>query len=134
MKSFLRQLRNHKVLWCAFVVICLASFLISVQPVLAGVICPADKTSPNVQPVKHHECCESAARCDCELNQNNSANAPEEMLTLTSSLPNLLSKTAAFSAGPHVSPFIERQPTVETKAVPRAPSVNIYLQTLNLLC
>jgi hypothetical protein len=134
MKTLLRQLRNHRVFECILLVICLASFLTSIQPALAGVVCPADKTSPHVQPEKRHACCESAARCDCELNQNNSASVPEEMLTLTSWLSNVFSKTVTFSAGPHVSPLIERQSTDEPKAFPRAPSVNIYLQTLNLLC
>lgn len=135
MMKLFQHIRGHRVLAYAPLVIWLTVGLASVQPVLAGVGCLADKTGQHMQQAKHCACCESGVRCDCELNQGNSANAPEQTLALTLRLSNVVNKDIVFSHElSTIIPHTERKTTDDRKVPVRGPSVSVYLQTLNLLC
>jgi hypothetical protein len=134
MMKLFRHIKSHRVLGYIFPAIWLAVVLASVQPVQAAIGCLADKTLRYVRPAKHHACCEDAASCGCELNQDDSANAPEQTPALAPSQSNVLSKDTILFAEPSYLPLAERQTRDDTNALARGSSVSIYLKTLNLLC
>jgi hypothetical protein len=137
MKMISIHVKRRKVFRLVLITVWLVSVAASLQPAWAAVGCVVNKTSQHILQTKHHTCCtccENTARCDCELNQDESANATEQTLALTSSVSNVVSKDIIFCAEPSILPPIERQTTDDTKALARGPSISVYLQTIKLLC